>query len=58
MAIATSSQFQKYWKLICVLAKNMMVTYVYKQIDKVNAIKRICTVVENAERKKYDNKQE
>ena len=44
------SQFQNYWKLICQLAKNMLVIYVSKQIDKMNAIKRNCTVEENADR--------
>ena len=52
MAIGTRSQFQNYWKLICQLAKNMLVIYVSKQIDKMNAIKRNCTVGKNAERNK------
>ena len=52
MAIGKRSKFQNDWKLICQLAKNMLVIYVSKQIDKMNAIKRNCTVEKNAERNK------
>ena len=31
------------------VSKNMMVIYVSRQTDKVNAIKKICSVEENAE---------